>query len=112
MDIEKELIEFRNLTLELIDRVKVQGNRLYILKKREDILNRITSLDCDKEEIRKLALKLGIYDLEKELHNKINNEMNAIKKEIQQLKKSKQGNQAYIMNGYGGYTPSRFDKKY
>ena len=112
MNIEKEFIEFRNLTLELIDRVKIQGNRLNIIKKRQEVLNRIMSSNYDSEELRKIALKLGIFDLENELHNKINDEMNTIKKKIHELKRIKQGNQAYIMNGYGGYVSSTFDKKY
>lgn len=112
MNMEKEFIEFRNLTVELIDRVKIQGNRLNIIKRREDVLNRIMSSNYDSEELRKMALKLGIIDLEKELHNKINDEMNTMKKEIHELKRSKQCNQTYIMNGYGRNVFSRFDKKY
>ena len=112
MDLEKELTEFYNITLELMDRVEIQGNRLYLLKRREEILENIKKIGYDTVEIQRIVRKLNIIELERELYNKIETEIINVKREIQNLKRSKQGNQAYITSGYGGYIPSRFDKTY
>ncbi|WP_294153737.1 hypothetical protein, partial [uncultured Clostridium sp.] len=82
MDLEKELIEFYNITLELMDRIKIQGNRLYLLKRREEILDNIKQSNFDSNELKAIGIRLKIDELEKELHKRILEEMSNIKREI------------------------------
>ena len=112
MDLEKELIEFYNITLELMDRIKIQGNRLYLLKRREEILDNIKQSNFDSNELKAIGIRLKIDELEKELHKRILEEMSNIKREIHQLKRREQGNQQYISASYGGYNMGGFDKRY
>ena len=41
MSLEKDLNEFRDITIELMDRIEYQGNRLLLMHKREEIINKI-----------------------------------------------------------------------
>lgn len=112
MCLEEELIEFKKLTLELMETIKIQGNRFVLLKKREELLDKIRSSDYELHEIQEMGKSLKLYELEKELHRSVIGEMSNIKQQMSELKKRQQGNQVYINAGYGGYVPSRFDKKY
>lgn len=112
MDLEKELIEYYDITLDLMNKIKIEGNRLYLLKRREEILEKIKNSNFDLNHIKDVFNRLEIEKLEKELHLKVKEEMSSIKQEMQKLKRSKKGNQAYITAGYGNYVTSVFDKKY
>lgn len=112
MELEKDLYSFRDITLKLMDRVQIQGNRLFLLKQREEILNKIRSSDYELSEIKRIAEILKLEELEKELKDSVINEMNNIKEEMKQLRRKQQGNQAYINFGYGGNITSSFDKRY
>lgn len=111
-ELEKDLTEFRDVTLELMNTVKIQGNRLYLLQKRDELLDKINKSNYDSSKIIKVAKLLELEKLEQELNERVTNEMSSLKEKILLLKKSHQGNQAYIASGYGSYTKSRFDKKY
>lgn len=108
----QELIEFKKLTLELMETIKIQGNRLVLLEKREELLDKIRSSNYELDEIQEIGKSLKLDELEKELHRKVIGEMSNIKQQISELKKSQQGNQVYINAGYGGYIPLRLDKRY
>lgn len=113
MSLEKDLKEFRDITVELMDRIEYQGNRLLLIKKREDILLKIKESNYDKVELKKMCEQLKIHEVDKQLQKKILNKMKSLKQEIKYLKISQQGNQTYLSSRYGsGAIYSRFDKKY
>lgn len=109
----RDLQKLRDLTLELIYRVEEQGNKLFILNKREDLINKIKNSNYDKTELKNVCKSLKIYELDNELQKQVKNQMNDIRLEIARLKKKQQGNQAYLTSRYGsGAIYSRFDKRY
>lgn len=112
MDLEKDFKEFREVTLELFERVKINGNRLFLLKKREEILEKIKSSKYDAKDIDRVCNLLNIYELERQLHEKVKEEIDITKKEILMLKKSHKGNEVYVKARYNGYIRPRFDGKY
>ncbi|MEQ3338105.1 hypothetical protein [Clostridium butyricum] len=113
MSLENYLTEYRDITVELMNKIKDQGNRLFLLKRRDDILDKINSESYKIEEIKKIYYSLGIENLENELIKEVGREMLNIKNEINKLKISSQGNQAYLTSRYGSAAIySRFDKKY
>ncbi|MDU0322323.1 MULTISPECIES: flagellar protein FliT [Clostridium] len=113
MSLEKDLNELRSITIELMDKVENQGNRLFLLKKRDDLLVKIKNANYDMQELKDNCESLEIYELDTELKNRVSKEMESIKQEIKMLKRSHQGNKAYLSSRYGsGVIYSRFDKKY
>lgn len=113
MSLEKDLNEFRDITIELMDRIEYQGNRLFLIKKREDILVKIKESNYDTVELKNMCEELKIYELDKILQKKILDKMECLKQDIKSLKISHQGNQAYLSSRYGlGSVYSRFDKRY
>ena len=112
MELERDFKEFREVTLELFQRIHINGNRLFLLKRREEILERIKNSNYNSQDIDRICKSLNIYELEKQLHEKVKEEINSVKMEIIQLKQSHQGNEAYVKSRYSGYMQPRFDKKY
>lgn len=113
MSLEKDLNEFRDITVELMDRIEYQGNRLLLMHKREEIINKIRNSDYNAAELKKICESLKIDEIDEELKRRVLNQMAKINMEIKTLKKSYQGNQAYLSSGYGsGSAYSRFDKTY
>lgn len=111
MQLEKDLNEYKEITLELMKRISIQGNRLFLLKKREEILDKIKD-NYDSSDISRIGKALKLDELERELEKSVLNEMDSVKKELRQLKLRHQSNQAYIVSGYGGNITSRFDKRF
>ena len=112
MNLEKELKEFYDITVKLMDRISEQGDRLYLLQKREELLNKIKNSNVDLSEVERIGKELKLEEIDKKLKSDVIDEMNRIKHQILQLKKSQKGNQAYAMSTYGGYIPSQFNKIY
>lgn len=112
MNLEKELKEFYDITVKLMDRISEQGDRLYLLQKREELLNKIKNSNVDLSEVERIGRELKLEEIDKKLKSDVIDEMNRIKQQILQLKKSQKGSHAYAMSAYGGYIPSQFNKIY
>lgn len=95
MNLHEYLEEYKALTLVLIDEVEKDGELNSLIKKREDILKSINDLNFDKEEIKVVGNSLKLLELEKELQNSVKKEKVKIKKEIENLKKTRQANTNY-----------------
>lgn len=111
MQLEEDLHEYKQVTLELMKRISIQGNRLFLLKRREEILDRIKN-NYDLSDISRIGKALKLDELERELEKSVINEIESVKKELRQLNLRHQSNQAYIVSGYGGNITSRFDKRF
>ncbi|MBZ0312890.1 hypothetical protein K7185_10430 [Clostridium butyricum] len=113
MSLEKDLNEFLNITLQLMDKVEDQGNRLFLLKKREDILVKIKNDNYDIQELKDSCEALKICEVDIELKTRVSKKIESIKRDIKTLKRSQRGNQAYLSSRFSsGTVYSRFDKKY
>ena len=113
MSLEKELCEYRDITLELMNKVEEQGNRLFLLKKRDDILDKIKKSNYNSYEIENIIEKLDIREIESKLQKKVVNEINITKNKIKNLKKANNGSHAYITSAYqANYIAGRIYRKY
>lgn len=95
MDLREYLEEYRNLTLDLMGQIQKDGEVSSLIKKREDTLKSINSLNFDKGEIKRIGNLLNLLELEEELQNIIKKEKVKVRKQIEILKKAKQANTNY-----------------
>lgn len=107
MTLNEYLKEYRSLTLDIIENINTTGNIKRLVEEREYILNKITSLNFDEMEVKRIILKLNIVELEKEMNLALKTEKANIKRKLQNLKRMHQGNNHYISLGY---VESRFNK--
>lgn len=95
MNLQEHLEEYRALTLDLMDRIKSDGELDILVTQRDDILKSINELNFDKEEIKKIGISLRLLELEEELQNLIKKERVKVKTQIENLKKIRQANANY-----------------
>lgn len=95
VNLSKYLKEYKELTLELIEEVKKEGDLEPLLNKREEILNLIRDMNFDKEEIKRIGNSLNLLQLEEEFHMSVKKEQVRIKQEIAKLKNGHKVNQNY-----------------
>lgn len=95
MNLSEYLEQYRILTLELIDKIKKDGEVDILIEQRENILKSIMDFNFDKAEIKKIGNSLNLLELEKELENSVKKEKFKIKQQIETLKKAKQANMQY-----------------
>ncbi|BCZ48628.1 hypothetical protein psyc5s11_46950 [Clostridium gelidum] len=95
MNLNEYLEEYRTLTLDLMDKIREDGEIDILIEKREDILKSINNINFDKEEIKKIGDSLKLLELEEELEILAKKEKVKVKKEIENLKKIKQANTNY-----------------
>lgn len=106
--VEEFLKEYKEITEKAIKEIENEADIDIYMDKREEILNRIFSLDIDKEKIKKIYLDLSINILDNKLKNSIIEEQKKVKEEIRNLHKSKNANRAY---GSNARTQSFFNTK-
>lgn len=95
MNLNEYLEQYRDLTLNLMDKIKKDGEIDILIKERESILKSINDLDFDKEEIKKIGNSLNLLELEEELQVLAKKEKVKIKTEIENLKRTRQANTNY-----------------
>lgn len=95
MNLHEYLEEYRALTLDLMDEIQQNGEINSLLEEREYIINSINSLDFNKEEIKNIGNSLNLVKLEEELQILYKKEKVKVKKQIENIKKSKQINTNY-----------------
>lgn len=110
MDLKQNMEKYKNLTLELMDRIEEQGNRLYLLQQREDILNEIKNEGYNQEELQDICNELGIVETEHELKRKVADEMLNLKKQMKEVNSGMKGSQTYMLSGSAGL--NGFDRKF
>lgn len=95
MCLKEYLEKYKVLTLELMDEIKRDGEIGIFIKKREEILNLVSSLDFEKEEIRTISDSLNLLKLEEEIHKLVNKERIEVKRQIDNIKRIKKANANY-----------------
>ena len=108
MNLEEYLNNYKELTLSMMERVKIDGSIQYLVEKREYILEQIKSGIFSDEEVKSMGKKLNLDVLEKELDLLVKQEIVDTKKQIQKLKRAHSANMQYASIGY---IPSSFNKK-
>lgn len=90
------LEEYKDITLKLIDKIKLEENVEELLKKRADILKKIEEITFDKEGFKEIIDDLNILDLENEAQKLIKAKKLKIKKQIDTLKKNRVARNQYM----------------
>lgn len=90
------LEEYKNLTLELIEKIKLEENADESLKKRAYILKKIENFTFDKEEYKDIIDSLNILNLENEAQKLIETKRGKIKNQINTLKKNRVARNQYM----------------
>ena len=108
MALQEYLEKYKIITIELIEKTK-QGSELdELLLQRDNIINKISSLEFQKDEIKKIIDTLGIMLLEEEFQNNIKNEQVKIKNQIKGLRQNMVARKRY---DDVQFRPSFFDKR-
>ena len=96
MELEKILYEYKNVTLEMIELVNSNNFDIsLLLQKREKILNSISELSIDKNELKEEIERLEIMDYDEKLQFIVKEKMIEIRKDIKRLKQSQQAYHKY-----------------
>ncbi len=107
MELEKYLNEYKALILDIMERVNTDGSIGYLVEERQVILDKIVTMNFDRESIRKISEILDLLNLEKELNLLILKEKKSTKRKIENIKKMHNANMKYNAIGY---VPSIFNK--
>lgn len=108
MNLEEYLIEYKALTLDMMERIDIDDSILYLMEEREIVLDSISKIDFDQSELKEISDRLNLVQLEKELNLLIKKETVSTKRKIENLKKMKNANLKYTAIGY---VPPRFNKE-
>lgn len=108
MDLEEYLKEYKALTLDIMERVNIDGSIGYLVNERQEILDKIKFLGFDKSDIKGIGESLNLIKLEEELNLMIKKEKINVKRRIENLKKMRSANMKYNAINY---IPSFFNKK-
>lgn len=95
MELRESLETYKNLSLELIDRIKNEEEFEELFIKRQNIINNLKDLDFDQSEFKEIFESLGILNIEEELQKTINEEKLKIKKKINFIKITREARQKY-----------------
>lgn len=97
MNLEENFIEYRNITLNIIEMVKIEETEKLdeFFEQRQLILDNINRLSYSKEELRQLYIKLGLDKLDKTLEEEMKNKKEEFLNKIKENQKRK-----IAMNGY------------
>nr|WP_321023697.1 DNA repair protein Rad50 [Clostridium neonatale] len=88
MNLDELLKEYKEITVDMIEKVNKDETISTLLEKRQSILNDISVLDINKIEIQRIIEELKINEFEEKLSNLIKNKMLETKKEIKNIKQS------------------------
>lgn len=94
------LSNYKNLTLEMIEKIKADNDISLLVKKREEILKEIMKSDINKQSINKDSEIANIQKLDEELQKIVKTKMIDIKKDMKKIQQSKAAfNQYSNFNG-------------
>ena len=95
MDINNLLLDYRNVTLELIDVNDDIEKVESLIEKRQQIINNINSSSFEKNKFKEIAENLNLLELEDKLIYKIKKESADVRKALDNLKKLKKARSLY-----------------
>lgn len=108
MKLDECLMEYRALTLDIMEKVNEDGIIEYLFNERQYILDEIRKLSFSKEEINRMVESLNIIQLDTELNLLMKKEKVNTRRKMENLKKMKNANMQYMSIGY---VPSKFTKE-
>lgn len=85
---------YKKISLEIIKLFENDG-----LDKLENLLNKrqqILNVELKNEKFKKILVNEGIVEIDKTIHNLLNESIDEVKSEIQEYKVSKQANNSYM----------------
>lgn len=96
MDLNELLTVYKNITLDMIEKVDNDLEISSLIKARESLLVSLAELEVDKLEIRNEIKALNINEAEEKLQEIVKKKMMAIKGDINKLKKSQAAYNQYV----------------
>jgi len=108
MNLKESLYEYRNLTLELIEKIKNDDELESLFSQRKDIIDNIRNLEFAEDEFKSIYESMGILGLEEKLKNEIQSEQNKIKEKIKYIKITRNARNKYENSQF---KPNFFNKK-
>ncbi|MBW6408580.1 flagellar protein FliT [Clostridium weizhouense] len=88
--------EYKEINLEIIKSIKENKEEISLFEKREEIIEKIFSLNSDRDEIRKIYKEKELDILDKELEDALREKMFSVKEEIKKIVIHKQANLGYV----------------
>lgn len=88
--------EYKEINLEIIKSIKEDKEEISLFEKREEIIEKIFSLNSDRDEIRKIYKEKELDILDKELEDALREKMFSVKEEIKKIVIHKQANLGYV----------------
>ncbi|MCH5138508.1 flagellar protein FliT [Clostridiaceae bacterium UIB06] len=104
---EQELVnamkEYREFTIELISCLEREDydSLEYFLNKRQQILDRLSNMDYNREELSKVSEELQLLDYHKKLSDLMLKKRDKVKQDINSLTQRKNANNMYNKRVYG-----------
>jgi len=95
INIRIQLEEYRDLTLNLIENAKNDGELSDLINKRDNILKEFDESDYSKEEFKKIVREFNIIELDNELQLIVKKEMVKIKKKIENIRTTRVARNGY-----------------
>ncbi len=95
MNLRSLLEEYRDLTIEIINKVKEDNELEALIKKRGDIIEQIKKNDFSKDEIKVIVEEFNIMALEKKVKEILLKEKQSIKEEMVSLRKNRNAQKGY-----------------
>lgn len=91
MGLEESFGEYKNITLNIMERVKEENYEKLdeFFGQRQLILDNINKLNCSKEELKKIYLKYNLDKLDKTLEEEMKNRKEALLIKIKENQKRK-----------------------
>lgn len=95
MQLEKNLQDYRELTVKLIDSIDNVDEIESLINEREEIINKINLTQYDNIEFKKIAAELNLAQLEEELVNKLKREKVNARARLENVRKLKMARMRY-----------------
>lgn len=108
MDLKASLENYRNITIELIEKVKKGEDLNTLLQKRGELIENIKRLNFTNEEFQTIAKSFDILKLEEKFQESINKEKENIKEKIRFVNITRE---ARIKYESSQFRPTFFNKK-
>lgn len=96
--IEKILDQYKDITEKIIKDIDNDEEVMKLMEEREELIKILFQDEENREEIRDLYLSKGLLNLDEELRLSIDKESLKVKKEINNIHKIKNANNAYEKN--------------
>lgn len=108
IELRKELEKYKDITTELIDKIKEDKDLEELLESRQSTIKKIENLKFSKEEFQNIANSLNILEIEDKVQKLIKNEQSKVKNKIKAINVTREARVKYENNQI---RPSFFNKK-